>query len=272
MFLYWLHHHSNITILIFTVTAISSLAMIAPFVGRFLLRLSGHSVRDGATFDAFKTLMTTVGVVLAFSLVQANKNLQEVDALVNKEGVALMTTDRILLRLGKPEFAALRPELAAYGGSLLHAEWPLLKDGQRNAETDEAYGALSKSIRSIGPDDARQQSMYAELLKHLDDLADIREQILGDADDDDLALPDFFWITIAALLTLGWGMALLCEPSFNRTIGLGASAATVALLLGFVMIVDKPFEGETSVSPKSIERALYANAHRGQTDERQARL
>jgi hypothetical protein len=51
-------------------------------------------------------------------------------------------------------------------------------------------------------------------------------------------------------------------PTLGRTVAIGASAAAIALLLAFVIIVDMPFEGDTSVSPRPLQKALSINAQR----------
>lgn len=260
MILHWLHHLPDLGILAVVVTTITAAAMLAPHFGRHVLRIGASKERDDAALDGYKAVMSMIGVVLAFSLVQANGNLHTIEVSVGKEAATLSDIDRIMLRMGKPELASYRPLLAAYGDSLVKDEWPLLAaNGERSPATDTAFSALSKSVRAISPDDKRQESMYGELLRKLDDAADLREEILTQSD---LALPSFFWVTACALLILGIVLACLTDSSLGRTVGVGAPAAAVALLLAFVVIVDKPFEGETSVKPTAIERALAINARR----------
>ena len=259
MILHWLHQLPDLAILALVVAFVTGVTMAAPHIGRHLLRLPVDKERCDAALDGYKAVMSMVGVVLAFSLVQANNNLHGIEASVGKEAATLSAADRTMLRLGKPEIAALRPLLATYGNSLIKEEFPLLAQGERGPATDAAYTALSKAIRSIGPDDARQTAMYNELLRNLDDLADLREEILTESD---LALPNFFWVTTSALLILGVVLATLTESSLSKTVGVAAPAAAVALLLGFVIIVDQPFEGETSVKPDAIQRALVISSHR----------
>jgi len=258
MVLHLLHQMSDLEILILTVAVVTCLTMAAPHIGRYVLRLPENNDRDDAAFEGFKAVMSMTGVVLAFSLVQANNNLREVDGVVSKEATTIALTDRALLRFGKPEAAAVRPLLAAYGGAVVD-EWPLLALQQRSEAVDAAYNALSKAARAVAPDDSRQTSMYNELLKSLDDLSDLREQVLADSD---YGLPRFFWITTACLLGLGVVLAAATSSTLSRTVGVGAPAGAVALLLAFAIIVDLPFEGETSVSPRPIQNALMANAHR----------
>ncbi|MGD1036771.1 MAG: DUF4239 domain-containing protein [Roseiarcus sp.] len=258
MILHLLHHLSDQSILALTVVVVAGITALAPHFGRHVLRLPKNDERDNGAFEGFKAVMAMTGVVLAFSLVQANANLREVDATVAKEAATISMTDRALLRFGKLEATVLRPLLADYGRAVVD-EWPLLMRRQRSEAADASYTALSKNARAIEPDDSRQQTMYGELLKDLDDLSDLREEVLADSA---YGLPKFFWIANASLLALGVVLAGLTAGSLGRTVGVAAPAAAVALLLAMVMIVDLPFEGETSVGPRAIENALAANAHR----------
>ena len=254
-----LHLLPDIAILIIVVGVVSGVAMLAPHLAQRVLRIRAEETRHAAALDAFKAVMGMTGVVLAFALVEANNNLHAIEGIVGKEAAAIAATDRALLRSGNPDLVALRPALAAYGTSVIEDEWPVLAEEDRSEETDSAYNTLSRQARAVTPADARQQSMFAELLKDLDDMADLREQRLADADSD---LPIFFWVTAGGLLGVALVLGLMADATLAVTVTLGATAAAVALVLAFVIIVDQPFEGETSVTPKEIAKALALNARR----------
>lgn len=254
-----LHRLPDLAILGVVLSIIVLIAVYLPVLSRRLFNYEISKEGDEAAFDAFKAVMAMIGVVLAFSLVQADSNLRSIEVTVEKEANALAATDRILMRIGRPDFAAARPLVAAYGKAVVEDEWPKLAQGARSDAADKAYNALSRTARALGPDTPREQAMYNELLKNLDDLAEYREAIVADAD---MHLPDFFWITVSGLMLIGFGLALLTQPTLSRRVGLGATAGAVALLLTFVIIVDVPFEGQTSVSSRQIERTLIVNARR----------
>ena len=259
-FLSAIHRLPDVAILCLVVLVVAGLSMAAPHVGRRGLRLRVNASRSEATLDAYKAVMTMTGVVLAFALVEANGNLHAIEGLVAREGAALAAADRALLRSGNPQLAVLRPSLAAYGRSVVEDEWPLLAEVERSDATDDAYDEISKRARAVSPTDARQQAMFAELLKALDDLADLREQRIAESEAD---LPPFFWVAAAGLLLVAFVLALLTADTLATSVSLGAAAAAVALVFSFVAIVDQPFEGETSVKPKEIVKALALNARRG---------
>ena len=91
------------------------------------------------------------------------------------------------------------------------------------------------------------------------DLSDLREQRIAESDAD---LPSFFWITAVGLLAVAFVLGLLAADNLATSVSLGAAAAAVALIFAFVAIVDQPFEGDTSVKPKEILRALAPDARR----------
>ena len=257
--LLFLHSVPDLVALPLVVGVVVSAAMAAPFFGKLVLRVPANDARDDAAFDAYKAIMAMVSVVLAFSLVQVNGNLRACETLVAREGAAFATVDRTLLRFGAESAVAIRPLLNAYGRSRIQDEWPALTRGDRSQVTDDAYVALSAASRSIDPATPRQQAMFAELLRGLDELAEVRELVIQDSS---TSLPPFFWAVTVGFLMLAFFLGVLTRAALGRAVGLGGAAAGVALLLAFVIIVDEPFKGETSVSPAAIQKALNLNARR----------
>jgi hypothetical protein len=260
--LHWLHKLNDPEILTLVLATVTLAMIAAPQLGRKLLRFPERKERDEAAFSAFNAVVSMLGVVLAFSLVQANSTLRTLEGKVVKQAAAFEALDRALLRIGKPGAAELRPSLAAYGQSVVTDEWPKLSAGERNAKTDDLFNALSKGIHGLISEIDRQQTMYVELVKLLDDLADFREELLSDADPETSGLPVFFWTTILGLIGVAFCLATLTVPTLGRTVAVGAAGAAIALLLAFVVIVDMPFEGDTSVSPRPLQKALVLNAKR----------
>lgn len=261
MLLTFLHQLPDVAILALVVGVLTFLAAFAPVVTRLVLRGPRDTDLEDAAFEGYKAVVGMVGVVLAFSLVQVNGNLQTIETLVGKEGTAIAAVDRILVRSGEPDLMAQRTALTNFGTAVVQREWPLLASGDRSPDADAAYTILSRGVRANAPSDIRQQSIFAELLKQMDDLSELREEVIAASD---IALPDFFWITTGGLLLVSLILAALTAPSLKQRVGVAAAAAAVSLLLTFVIIVDRPFEGQTSVSPKPIQKALDRNSRRAQ--------
>ena len=251
--LHALHRLPDLAILAVVVLFVAGCGALAPSIGARLLKLGENQERDDAAFDAFKGVMSMTGVVLAFSLVQATSNLKSIENNVASLAGSISAADRVLLRMGRPDFVQLRPVLHAFGDTVVNDEWALLGDEERSDKADQLYGRLSSAARALEPKTPREQSMYGELLKALDDISDHREHIIEESD---TALPDFFWITVGGLLLIAFALALFTHATLPRRAGIAATSGAVALLLAFVIIIDIPFEGETSVSARPLESAI----------------
>jgi hypothetical protein len=253
-----IHQLPDLAILFIIVILSAGCAFASPFVG-CAAGLKANKDRDGAVFDAFKTIMAMAGVVLAFSLVQADGNLRSVQSVVGSEANAMMLVDRCLLRFGDPAVAQYRPLLDAFGRSQLRDEWPTLAAKGRSSMTDARYTALSRALRHIEPQSRREEIIYTEMIKALDDMFDDRESLIQNAN---TQLPDFFWTVSCSFVLLGLLLGGLTEASFGRATALSGTAAGVGLLLAFVVIVDQPFLGQTSVKPAPIEKAVLLDSRR----------
>lgn len=221
------------------------------------LRLFGH-VSD-ANSEIARTTITAItgftGLVLAFSLVQAQGNLRSVQQTVSGEAMQLEQMDRLLAQYGDAKVAAIREAVLAYAYSVVADEWPKLSEHSSSQRTADLFGALSRRILDIQPAPGRENVIYADLVKLADQLAESREDRLNATD---LGLPPIFWEAIALLTLLLVGFAAFVEPRRARAMSLGGLGAGLALLIALVFIFDQPFLGDVSVTPDAIVKALAA--------------
>ena len=87
----------------------------------------------------------------------------------------------------------------------------------------------------------------------LDNVSDAREARLASAS---WALPGLFWWTVLALMALLIGLSALMERTPERTLAMSGVAISLSLMLALVIVIDGPFDGETSVQPTAIMRGL----------------
>jgi hypothetical protein len=162
----------------------------APYLGRKLGWTVPNKDRADYIIRAQATLITVTGIVLAFSLVQAQGHLRQAEELVAKEAATLNTLDRSLLRYGD-QGVALRPLLWTYTKSVIEDEWPALRHGQRSPDTSAKLTPLSRAVFQLDPQSGRQVTIYGEMIKSIDEMADEREQRISAAN---LRLHSEFWL------------------------------------------------------------------------------
>jgi hypothetical protein len=258
----FIHSFGDLTILFVTVASCATISIFMPFVGRRILPLKQNEDREKAVLDALKGVASILGVLLAFSLVQAQNNLKAAQDLVVKEASLGQAMDRMLLRSGKPDFAADRPLLATYIRARIEDEWPAMRNGRRSVRTDVAMHALSVALRSDTPLDLRKTVAYGEILKTLDDLGDLRELTISESNPELYGLSSFYWTTILVFMLVVFALGLFIGTTPGALATAMSATCAVALMLAMLMIVDEPFRGQTSVSSEPLQQTLLLNAHR----------
>jgi len=163
------------------------------------------------------------------------------------------------MRYGDPSVAAVRPHLKAYGESIAGEEWSLMHRGGRSQAADEAYVEVSKALRTVEPESHRQQIMFAEALRQIDDLSDLRDERI---DASRVTLPPIYWYTTLTMVMLMVLIAAMIEPTPHRTWITAIIASAIGHLMALAVIFDAPFQGDGSVSPEPFRQALEQMAGR----------
>jgi hypothetical protein len=226
--------------------------VIAPYLGRRLGWTVPNKDRADYIIRAQSTLISFTALILAFSLVQSQSNLRKTEELVAKEASTLNTFDRLLLRFGE-QAASLRPLLWAYTTSVIEDEWPTLRHGQASPATSAKLTPMSRAVFQLDPQPGRQTTIYAEIIKSLDDMADLREQRINAAD---LRLPTEFWVMALLLGLILVVLSTVIEAVAYHTISIAAQGFALALLAALVFSSDRPFQGDISISATPITKAL----------------
>lgn len=199
------------------------------------------------------TLLTMTSLVLAFTLVEAESNYRKVDALISTEASQLNRFDRLLTRYGSEATAALRPHLLAYADSVVRDEWPAMLKGGSSEKTRLAFVPISRGLLAIEPKTGRETTIYAELLRSFDSLAETRDARLATVS---VALPTAYWqVVLFAVLMLLFISSTVERTAFRTTV-LAAQMAVLGAFVGFVFIMDQPFKGQTAVGPDQIVQAI----------------
>jgi uncharacterized protein DUF4239 len=218
-------------------------------------RLFGDVSEAGS--EIARTTMTAItgftGAVLAFSLVQAQGNLRDVEKSVATEAVQLDQMDRLLTSFADANVKPIRAAVRAYAESVAVDEWPRLAERGHSQRTGDLFRALTQQVLAIQPTTGRGTVIYGDLVKTVDQMAQSREDRLGATD---VGLPPIFWEAISFLMALLVAFAAFIEP--RRALSLGGLGAGLALLITLVFVFDQPFLGHVSATPEPIVRALHA--------------
>lgn len=249
----WLHHLPDILVFPAIIIPFAGAVAFAPFLRHRIFPRHSPPPLNSEYMDAFIALASSAAVLLTFSLVQADSVLRHVEDQVAKEAATLNDLDRTLTRYGDARTTALRPLVASYGQLIVSSEWHLLAEGERSDDVEAAYTQISKQLRQMEPESHRQQLMYAEALKQLDDLSDLRAERIEAAE---VTLPGIYWFTTLTMLGLMIVIAARNEPNRDRVWITGTIATAIGLLAALVLIFDAPFKGDGAISAQPFLEAL----------------
>lgn len=212
------------------------------------------SPTSASALQAYEVIVAFTAILLSLALVQAVGELRTTEIAVSREAGAINMLDRVLTRYGTPGTVAARPLLAAYGASLVTAEWPAMQRGEDSDATAVRLRAVNRAVQTLEGGLPSKPVLYAEMLKQLDAMNDARQERL---DSNAVGLPRVLWEAAGALSAV-----LLLLTCFirvrSRMITVGGHAMAIAVLATLVFVVDQPFKGQTFIGPDSIERVLTA--------------
>ena len=199
------------------------------------------------------TLFTMTSLVLAFTLVEAESNFRKVDSLLATEASQINRLDRLLSRYGDESAAELRLDLLAYAKAIVDDEWPAMLRGERSDKVRLAFTPLSRGIFEIEPRPGRETTIYAEILRSFDTIAESRDARLNAVT---LALPERYWqVILFAVLMLLFITSTMGRSAFRAYV-LSAQMAVMGAFIGFVFIMDQPFKGQTAVDAQPLRQAI----------------
>ncbi|WP_030758507.1 DUF4239 domain-containing protein [Streptomyces griseus] len=258
MSLWLLNHFSSFSLALLLVGGTVVLAV----TGSVLLRrrhpsLAGgeHNDMVGVTLGMFGAIY---GIILAFVIVTLWTQLESTQTIVASEATdaALIARDAAAF---PPEVrSGLDAALSDYVHAVVEKQWPLMREGRpQYGATEHSLVAAFDVLQGYDPKTPREEVFYEEAVSHLNDVAAQRRARITMAEQE---LPPL-------LQVLAFGGALVLVPltflyGMRRLRIQVLFVASVAALIGFslllVLVLDRPFSGELSVSPAPYKEGALA--------------
>jgi hypothetical protein len=258
MSLWLLNHLSTFTLAMLTVGGTVTVAV----VGSLLLRRRHPSLAEGEHNDMVGVTLgmfgAIYGIILAFVIVTLWTQLDNTQTIVATEATDVAMIARDAAAFPPPVRARVDAALSDYVHAVVEDQWPRMRAGQ------PSYGATADKLQTVfevlqtyEPKTAREEVFYEEAVARLNDVASQRRARLTMAEQE---LPPL-------LQVLAFGGALVLIP---LTFLYGVRklriqllfVASVAALIGFslllVLVLDRPFAGDLSVTPTPYREGALA--------------
>jgi hypothetical protein len=252
----WLYTQSEV--MIFVVGLLASVAFM--YLISFLLKktpiLKDITDHEKEFLIAIQSgLVALSAIILSFSLVLVITNYDHVDTNVSSEASRINDVDRLLGQYGEPQLMGIRKQLKLYAESIVKDEWPRLSQKEEGVETAKLFAPISDGIGKINPSTMRESIIFAEILKKLNEVMELRETRLESAH---IGLHSIYWVVnLAILFSVLFMSALgLILNKWLTAIGITMELAALIGLMTIVFVCDQPFKGSVSVKPEAIQATI----------------
>jgi Protein of unknown function (DUF4239) len=219
----------------------------------------GSYFNDGDRASGFFGVIATgFAVLLGLIVVLAFTSYDESRRGAEAEAVTVAQQYEVAHLLPPAGGRRLAAELICYGRSVVHVEWPRMQDGTQSDAMNPWGLALFRTLRTIDPRTASEQSAYAKWLdQRLDREAARSARIHGAAG----VIPAPLWLVMFVIAVLIVGFMMFFADSGERAIVQAALVGTVVATMTAILLVigflDNPYRrGLGSLRPVSMERTL----------------
>lgn len=228
---------------------------LALLVNRFM-RSTGVEI-DQRTRDyaqvVYLGIFALTALMMSLSTLEARSTTGKLGGKVKEEAFNLVHLDRMLVHYGEEQTADARRVLADYAKAVVEEDWPLMRAGAPDG-SPHVYDLMARLRVSIG---TLPESHAGLVDRMLDDVNDLEQ----DHDDRIIAasetrLPSIFWWLIGALTAAICVLAGLLLVRPYGFVFLGIKLTAIGLMVSFLVVMDGPFRGETSISPDAISYAI----------------
>lgn len=215
---------------------------------RRLFRLHTSDDDMETAVSLMQVVAAYIGILIAFAGVQVWQDFSDAENAVHKEAAAASQLYRDMSTYG-PQTVDARRELRAYVDSIVTDEWPLLSLGQASPRTEVRLYELFAAVGKIRPVDSRDSTIFTEMFSNLNDLVALRRDRLIHSES---GMPIILWVVglFGSVLIVGY-TATFRSSRVNMLMIAGISLA-LGLVFLFILVVDRPFLGEFSVSSSEL--------------------
>jgi len=234
-------------------------------VGIGAILLVRRNAPDGSYFHdgdraagVFGVLATGFAVLLGLVVVLAFTSYDDSRAGAETEALTVAQQYEVANLLPQAAGRRLGSELVCYGRSVVHQEWPRMRNGTQTDAANPWGVALFRTLRGIEPKTASQQAAYAKWLDQRLDRESARNARIHGAVG---VIPGPLWLVLFVIAAMIVGFMLLFadsgEPAFVQATLIGTVVAVMVATLLVIGFLNNPYRpGLGSLQPTAMQRTL----------------
>ncbi|MBW5482906.1 bestrophin-like domain [Streptomyces bambusae] len=214
-----------------------------------------HNEMVGVTLGMFGAIY---GIILAFVVVTLWTQMENTQNVVADEATDLALVVRSAEVFPPADRARVERAVSDYVHAVVEVQWPRMRAGRPSyAATSDQTHAMYTALQAYEPATARAQTFYDEAAARLNDAAGQRRARITMAEQ---SLPVLLQVLVygGALVILPLTFLFGLRSLRMQLLFVSAVAALIGFSLLLVLVLDRPFAGELSVSSTPYKEAALA--------------
>jgi hypothetical protein len=219
----------------------------------------GSRFTDGdRASGVFGVLATGFSVLLGFIVFLAFESYDQSRTGAEAEALVLAQQVQTAQFLPEPAGDRLTGQLVCYGRSVVFKEWPRAEAGKRSDEINPWGVELFRTLKTIQPRTASEQSAYDKWLEQTSEREAARiDRIHGAVG----VIPSPLWVVLLFIAAVIFVYMLFFadrgEGALTQAVLMGSVVSVLAAMLLLIQFLDSPFrEGVGGIRPVAMERTL----------------
>ena len=211
----------------------------------------------------FTTVGAIYGVLLAFITVVAWEQYNAASENAAKEGAMAMAMYRNLSAYPDQEQAGkVAQNLLAYIHATVEDEFPKMAKMERSPTTEQAMDLLWANTGRLKPQSFYEQTLFTEIVKDLNNIAQLRTERLGSAFGPKLISIIRHTLLFGGIITLALAFFFGAESFWWHTIMTTLLAILIASILFVTLELGHPFTSGIAIQPRGYIHVLEIIANK----------
>ncbi len=254
----WFHELSStqLAVLVVVATLTVSIAGLAATAARVRATSLHQTLDNGAISGLLAALIGIYAIAAGLTAVAVWGNTGDAGAKVGREATVISVLFHDFAGYPEPQRTEFREALIGYTRHIIDQEWPLHERGEAPTIPLATVEAFQRAFFGFEPATEGQKIVHAQSVAVYNDLLEARRMRLQAVQD--TALPLELWVIVLLLGVIAISACFLLRmESFlmHATITI-IVAAPIALILYFIAVTDRPFQGGVSVSAEPYREVL----------------
>jgi len=246
----WFHELSSsmLALIVVVVTIVIAVGGLTLFAGRVRESKLHEQLDNGAIAGLLAALIGIYAIAAGLTAVAVWGNTVDAGANVGKEAAAITVLYHDFSGYPQPLQNEAKSALIAYTRYVIDNEWPLHEHGQAPSGTLRMLDDAQRALFAFEPATEGQKIAHAQALQAYNKVIEMRRlrlQAVGDT-----ALPVELWVVVILLGVIAISSCFLLRLDSFALHALITTlvAAPIALILYFIAVTDRPFQGGINVS------------------------